>query len=471
MQPIDLIIQSDSQSSMPWIKVCENSPYFKTENNKSWTPVGQNDAITWPDFQSLFGRHDFSHTERHMAFLAKHGVTCIRMMMEYCQTQHRYLENPVGRFQPNMVRFWDDMFALCEKYSIRLLITPFDTFWMARRWRYHPYNKRLGGPCASKYQWLSSPDMIAASKNRFTFFIERWGGSGVLFGWDLWNEIDPKHAGKDLLLLNNYICEISIHIRQTEMRLYHKSHLQTVSVFAPTLQAHQMTDVIFKHPLLDFASIHMYQKSSIDYPSNAYAAACATAEIVKASILDIEDNRPFLDSEHGPITYFSKNKKGLAETFDDKYFLYMQWAHLSSGAAGGGMRWPYRHPHTLTHGMRRAQLNMARFTELIDWKHFKRRAINSQIKSSKTINVLGCADANQAVLWLVSPENCKGKERQDAVVIFELSVYGLSPGNYQIHFWDTQTGHLEMICKTIADENLEIDYKLSDNVAIAISRV
>ena len=33
-----------------------------------------------------------------------------------------------------------------------------------------------------------------AIKNRLTFAVERWGGSGVLFGWDLWNEIHPAHA-------------------------------------------------------------------------------------------------------------------------------------------------------------------------------------------------------------------------------------------------------------------------------------
>ena len=29
----------------------------------------------------------------------------------------------------------------------------------------------------------------------------------------------------------------------------------------------------------------------------------------------------------------------------------MSWAHLASGGAGGGMRWPNRHPHVLTSGM------------------------------------------------------------------------------------------------------------------------
>ena len=66
------------------------------------------------------------------------------------QGEHRYLERPVGRFAPNMVRLWDDLFALCERVGLHVLLTPYDTFFMWIRWRHHPYNRRNGGPCASR---------------------------------------------------------------------------------------------------------------------------------------------------------------------------------------------------------------------------------------------------------------------------------------------------------------------------------
>jgi hypothetical protein len=460
------------QNDMPWIRVCENAPYFETDEHVSWTPIGQNDAVTWPDFQGLFLRRDVAQVEGHMAYLAAHGVTCIRMMMEYCHTGHRYLERPVGRFQPAMIAFWDDMFDLCQKYNIRLLITPFDTFWMAKRWKDHPYNARFGGPCKSKFQWLSSPAMLKAVKDRFTFFIERWAASGVLFGWDLWNEIDPKHAGKDLAHLEHFINQLSDHVRDLEMQLYGRSHVQTVSAFAPTLQNHEMTDLIFKNPRLDFASIHLYEKSSIDSPVNLHAAAIATGLMVKSSIDSITDDRPFLDSEHGPITYFRKNRRGLSEAFDDAYFLYIQWAHLASGAAGGGMRWPYRHPHTLTHGMRRAQHNMAAFTELIDWRNFRRKNISAQIKTNhKTMIAFGCADASQAVIWLMKVDRHKKKISPPTPVLFELWLPDFSPGKYRVHFWNTQTAELQSISVIHDKSEMHISHTISDNVAIAIRKI
>ncbi|WP_138476909.1 hypothetical protein [Dyadobacter bucti] len=460
-----------SQNTLPWIRVCENSPYFEDENGATWTPVGQNDAITWPDFQGLFKRKNVAEAEGHLAYLAAHGVTCLRMMMEYCQTENRYLEKPVGKFQPNMVQFWDDLFLLCEKYQIRILLTPFDTFWMARRWKSHPYNQLSDGPCKSKFQWLTCPRMLAAIKDRFTFFLERWGTSGVLFGWDLWNEINPLHAGKSIDNLKRYIEQLSIHIREKEMQLYQRSRPQTVSVFAPLLSQQDMNALVFQHPSLDFASTHFYHAASIDYPRNVHSAAATTGLMVRQALQLLPAERPFFDSEHGPITYFRRNRKGLPEDFDDAYFLHMQWAHFASGAAGGGMRWPYRHPHVLTHGMRRAQLNLSAFTKLIDWKDFRRVNLNEEIfVGMPSVQVFGCGDNEQAIVWMLSVQSKKGNSKLNMPPgVTTLSIPGLADGDYHVVFWDTKTGITDTKIITKSGQHLEIQCMMeSSNMAVAV---
>ncbi|GGM89917.1 hypothetical protein GCM10010967_23490 [Dyadobacter beijingensis] len=460
-----------ASAPLPWILVNQNSAYFQDENGENWHPIGQNDAITWPDFQGLFQRSNVGEVEGHMAWLASHGVTCIRMMMEYCQTEHRYLEKPVGRFQPNMVQFWDDLFALCEKYKIRLLLTPFDTFWMARRWKFHPYSQLSGGPCKSKRQWLSCPEMLNAVKKRFTFFIERWGGSGALFGWDLWNEISPLHAGGNMEELTRYIAEISAHIRKKEVQLYRKSHPQTVSVFAPILNRHDMNALVFQHPLLDFASTHFYHAGTIDYPKNTSSAALITARMVREALELVPPGRPFFDSEHGPIAYFRRNKRGLPEAFDDAYFLHMQWAHFASGAAGGGMRWPYRYPHVLTHGMRRAQRNLSEFTAFIDWGNFKRVNLNEEILCDPpAANVFGCGDANQAIVWILLTENKKARKKPQKQYV-NIAIPRLGNGIYQALFWDTETGALRRENFVKSGDHLHIECAMAKgNIAIAVGR-
>jgi hypothetical protein len=430
----------------PWIKVVPTAPYFITDTGQDWTPIGQNDALTWPDLAGLFGRRNVPAVEGHLAWLAAHGVTCLRLMLEYCQTEHRYLERPIGRFQPNMVRFWDDLFALCARYGLRLLLTPYDTFWMGRRWRYHPYSQAQGGPCATRMQWLRCPQMRQAIKDRLSFAAARWGGSGVLFAWDLWNEIDPAHAGRRPAALAEFISDISQHLRAVEMRCFGRAHLQTVSVFGPVLGRYPaVAEVIFRHPQLDFATTHFYDAATINNPQNTLGPALTTGALVREALAEVPAGRPFFDSEHGPIYTFNNRRRTLPEAFDDDYFRHMQWAHLAAGGAGGGLRWPYRQPHVLTHGMRAAQRSLAEFSKLLDWQHFQRRNLSPEVALTDAAFVaFACGDARQAVVWLLRQDHLTTRNRRRRRTLppraAQLTLPGLAPGAYRVHLWDTAAG-------------------------------
>jgi Cellulase (glycosyl hydrolase family 5) len=415
-----------------------------TEDGKPWTPVGQNDAITWPEFAGLFRRKDMAAVEAHLAYLAGHGVTVLRFMLEYCQTENRYLEKPAGKYQPNMVRLWDDLFALCEKYGLRVLLTPYDTFWMWIRWKHHPYNKAQGGPCAKRSQWLLCPATLQAIKNRLTFAAQRWGGSGVIFAWDLWNEIHPAHSDNNTGKFDYFVTELSQHLRAVEQQQYGRSHLQTVSLFGPVLYEHPaVADVIFRHPGLDFATTHFYDAKTINHPKDTVAPAIKTGELVREALAHLPATRPFFDSEHGPIHAFKDLHRTLPEPFDDEYFRHIQWAHFASGGAGGGMRWPNRHPHVLTPGMRRAQQNLAAFVSRLAWPQFRRQNLNQEVRlSSAAFTAFACGDDRQALVWLLRRDQPrKGPLPENlAPVPVTVALPGLEPGNYQVVFWDTRQG-------------------------------
>jgi hypothetical protein len=366
-------------------------------------------------------------------------------MLEYSQGEYRYLERPVGHFQPNMVRLWDDLFALCEQYGLRILLTPFDTFWMWQRWARHPYNRANKGPCAQRSAWLLCNETRAAIKNRLAFASERWGGSGALFAWDIWNEIHPAHAGNSSEIFSDFVEDIGGFLRQTEVRLHGRAHPQTVSVFGPVLDDDpSVAACAFRHPLLDFASTHFYEHKTINNPRNTVDAAITTGRLVREALAETRDQRPFFDSEHGPIHAFKDLHKTLPEPFDDEYFRHMQWAHLASGGAGGGMRWPNRHPHTLTEGMRVAQGALAAFVPYIEWNRFQRRNWNEEIEvSNPALATFACGDDAQAVVWLLRKDTVQRdgtlKREVDAV---ETSVClpAMRPGAYHITAWDTEVG-------------------------------
>ncbi|TDH25247.1 hypothetical protein EXU57_14175 [Segetibacter sp. 3557_3] len=450
---------------MPWVSVAANAPYFITEDGANWTPIGQNDAITWPDLEGIFRNKDMATVESYLKLLVDHGVTCLRLMLEYCHGESRYFEKPVGRFQPNMIRLWDDMFALCEKYGLRILLTPYDTFWMWLRWSKHPYKKVNGGPCGKRSQWLLCAETRKVIKQRLAFATERWGSSGALFAWDLWNEIHPAHAGDSIDTFSEFIDDIGSFLREEEVRLHGRAHPQTVSLFGPVLRTHPgVADSVFRHPALDFASIHFYESGTIDHPRNTVDAAISTGRLTREAILHTTAGRPFFDSEHGPIHTYKDHHKTLPQPFDDEYFRHMQWAHFASGGAGGGMRWPNRKPHSLTLGMRKAQLALNRFLPLINWKQFERRNLNEEIKVSiQGLAAFGCADDQQAILWLLRTDNLdkNGMLRHDVEPVQGcVHIPGLSYGHYQVTAWDTAGGH---VIRTF-----EVQHETGEHLCIAI---
>lgn len=463
---------------LSWIEVAENAPYFVDENGNDWTPIGQNDAITWVDLAGAFRRRDLRSVENYFEMLAENGVGCLRLMLEYCQSEHRYLERPVGRFQPNMIRLWDDIFTLCGKYGLRILLTPYDTFWMWIRWAKHPYNRKNGGICGKCSEWLLCADTRKAIKNRLAFATERWGKSGALFAWDIWNEIHPAHGGDSADNFAEFVEDISGFLRKTESRLHGRTHPQTVSVFGPEIEKDaRVAECAFRHPSLDFASIHFYEKGTIDCPENTVDAAISTGRLTRECLAEINDQRPFFDSEHGPIHLFKDKKVTLPEPFDDEYFRHIQWAHFASGGAGGGMRWANRHPHTLTRGMRSAQKALAEFLPLIDWRNFNRRNLNEEIKiSNPACKTFGCGDTHQAVVWILRTDEIEknGMMRQDASVeSVNVEIPALEAGVFRITEWDTFAGcQVKETAINHAGGDLRVaNVSIKGDVALAIRRI
>lgn len=434
-----------SAAQLGWIGTRPGIPYFLLDDGRPWTPMGQNDAITWPELAGLFRRRDLDGVEQHLRRLKAHGVTCLRLMLEYCHGEHRYLERPVGTFAPNMVRLWDDLFALLEKVGLHALLTPYDTFFLWVRWRHHPYNRRNGGPTASRKQLLTCPATRAAIKARLRFASDRWGGSPALFAWDLWNEMHPAHGGDDPATFAPFITDVGGYLRAFETERHGRAHLQTVSIFGPELVKHPATaEPIFRHPALDFANTHLYEHGTIDDPKDTVAPALAVGRLMRAAVDEATDLRPVFDSEHGPIHRFKDRKHTLPAAFDDEYFRHMQWAHVASGGAGGGMRWPNRHPHVLTEGMRRAQLALSTAIPLVDWSRFRRRNLNAELQvSDDRIACFGCGDGTQALVWLLRRDTVIKARTLDpdaAPMSVELAIPGLDEGRYQVLLVETVTG-------------------------------
>jgi mannan endo-1,4-beta-mannosidase len=261
--------------------------------------------------------------------------------------------------------------ACCSRRSTRTSLGPLAA---------PPVQPGNGGPCADRAQLLVCRDTREFVKRRLAFATSAGAGSGALFAWDLWNELHPSQGNHDHPAICDFIADVGTFVRSVEERVHGRAHPQTVSVFGPELlRTPALTDLIFRHPGLDFASSHFYAEGTIDCPRDTVAPAVAVGHLMDEALGEIRDDRPFFESEHGPIHTFKDHRVTLPAAFDDEYFRHIQWAHVASGGAGGGMRWPNRHPHALTPGMREAQRVLAEFLPLVDWRAFRRRVHNDRI--------------------------------------------------------------------------------------------
>jgi mannan endo-1,4-beta-mannosidase len=429
--------------------------YFETCDGAPFLMVGFNDAISWPGLNGLYRRRNLAGVRVYLEDLKAHGINTLRLMLEYNHREGRYFERRAGVFNPDMVRLWDDLFALCEELELRVLLTPWDTYWMGYRWKRYPYNAHNGGPAQEKTSVFTDEAVIQLLLGRFRFVIERWGGSGALAAWDLWNEI-WRHWGGTVDEQKALWARISEQVREIEQKTWGWTRPQTLSIYGPNL-AHGYEDFIFRHPHLDFATWHIYASGTIDDPRNTVNPALTMGEKVRYSLQNVPPGRPFTDTEHGPIHLFNDKRRALPEDFDDEYERHLMWAHLASGGAGSGMRWPARHPHILTDGTKRSLHSLSKFLPLIDWQSFSPRDARPDIavmqlatgrerkhKLLKNVQVFGCRDESQAVVWLLrgNPQrNPPGMLPARAAEPVLLTLRHAAMGTYTIQEWDTPGGY------------------------------
>lgn len=432
------------------IRIAPGGRYFETTGGDPFLFIGPNDAISWPGLAGLYRRRDLDAVDAYLADMAANGVTILRLMLEYAHREGRYFERRArgggGGLVPNpeMVRLWDDLFARCEGHGLRVLLAPWDNFWMSRRWQRHPYHRANGGPADVPGDFFTSDAVIQATINRLRFVVERWGASGVLAAWDLFNEIHPYWGGTAQVQAE-VIERISNALREMELKTWGFTRPQTVSIFGPQ-PTPEYEPLVFRHPCLDFATTHIYHSEAIDHPRDTVRPALSMSNWVRYALERMPSDRPYLDSEHGPIHLFNDHRRYLPESFDDEYEQHLMWAHLASGGAGSGMRWPARHPHLTTAGMRRAYHSLARFSELVDWRTFTPHDARADVEVNLPgIHLFAVGSNEQIVAYLLRevPKGFKGgtlPASREPMCSMRMTLRGLTPGQCIVHVWDPGTG-------------------------------
>lgn len=419
----------------------EQGHAFVFPDGQAGVLIGENDSYTFPALYPLWREGNVESAEEYLRMLRSHGVNVLRMMLESAGRPMEFIENPLGTWNPETLRFWDRFLPLCERHGMTVLITPWDTFWMNQPWTRSPYNRANGGPCATPRDFLTDPTARRLQKQRIAMMIDRWGNSPAIFAIDLLNEFDiwwdapPRERVA-------WVRDMAAFTRDYELKKWGHAHMLTVSS-AIAEPSGSIGDMVFNYPLFDFANTHLYYRGTVNAPNNTIDPALDMAKGVRYALSQIRDGRPYTDTESGPIDRWVSD-----ESFDNEVHRQMTWAHFAAGGCGTGMRWPYRHPHNLTEGMHRNQRAVAQASNDINLQTFFPCDAGARLHPSKGLLAIGSADRNQAVIWIRSnAETPEGPIRDGSVRMRKMS-----PGNYRATVWDTTTG-IPLARKDIASED------------------
>ncbi len=396
------------RSPMSPLRVAPSGRVFQTFDGEAFLPVGANDSIMWAGLKPLRDRLDVPSVQAYLKSFADNGANIVRLFLEYAHDDKWYFEKPVGSVQPKMAQLWDDLFDECERAGLRVLLAPWDNFWMARRWHRHPYNACNGGPAGSCSAFFEDEATIEATMRRFEWVIERYAGRAVLAAWDLFNEIDP-YWGADARGQSAVLARLSQAIRAKELAVQGWTRPQSVSCFGPNPQG-DLADLIFRHPDFDFATTHIYSPGAIDFPRDTFSPAVQMAQWTRFGRSQTPASRPFFDTEHGPIHLFNDRKRWLEEEFDVEYERHLMWAHLASGGAGSGFRWPARHPHVLLDGHKTAFKGLALFARALDWNTFEHRDATAELEvrgGARQVVPFALRDENQGLVYFLRRPSAK----------------------------------------------------------------
>lgn len=410
-----------------YIRVAMGGRYFARADGKPFIPIGYNHNPDWDrliESNPLHPSYDPAVTEQFFKRLSQCGVNVVRLMLE--TPASGLLENPIGTFVPEHVRWIDNVVLAARKANVRLLITPWDTFWMNLRWDIVPYNSANGGPVARRSDFLARPDVQAAQKRRLEYVVDRWGNTGTIFAWDVLNEADlwwettPEQV-------RAWAKEMMRHIRDYERRKWGRAHLVTTSIAAPT-PGGVLGDLAYRALESDFANTHLYIGAA-RAPSEPVGPAVAEHQGVAYALEQIEDRRPYLDSESGPIDRWISDAK-----LDDEVHHNTSWAHLASGGAGSGLRWPYRGPHYLSDGMFENLRLMSEFVKKVPWEEMPwAKGQMPSIAAPEGWAAMICGSSRAAILWVLS----KSGEGGDATVSI---AWPGTARNLKCRPYDTHTG-------------------------------
>jgi hypothetical protein len=307
--------------------------YFELSNGHSYVPIGLN--MIAPD--GAFGPGETNGLRRMddwLSKLAANGGNFARVWIssDFWDIEHERS----GSYDEAKARRLDALLNMAREHGIRLKLTLEHFREMTDSPRQRWANKRLhhvshGGTATNMADFFAGSASRERFKAKLDWFAARYGSDPIIFGWELWNEINAVSGG-------DYLAWTEAMLPELHRRFPQNLAMQSLGSF----DGDYARAAYQRHTLMpgnDLAQVHRYLDLGARYEVCHGPVDVLAADAVR-TLLDWDPHRPVLLAESGavershsgPSKQYPKDKDGII--LHDVLF-----APFFAGAAGPGHCW------------------------------------------------------------------------------------------------------------------------------------
>jgi len=181
-----------------FVRVSPRDPrYLELSNGKPYIPIGLN--MIHPGRASRDEAAGLAQFDRWMKALAANGGNHMRVWLSigFFDVEH----GKAGVYDEAKARRTDALLTLARKHGIRIKMTiehfrEIDPAARRKTWAMKP-NQHVsqGGPAASTAEWFNGQRSREQFKRKLAWYARRYGSDPIIYGWELWNEVNCVHGG------------------------------------------------------------------------------------------------------------------------------------------------------------------------------------------------------------------------------------------------------------------------------------
>jgi hypothetical protein len=324
----------------PYVQVSpRDARYFELDNGQPYIPIGLNMVGVWGESgeDEALGRMD-----DWMKSLSENGGNFLRVWLSspFWDVEHQRC----GQYDPAVGKRIDRLFAMARKYNLYLKLTiehfreidPDDPYAKQRPWATKPlHHVSRGGTATSMDDWFTGESSRGQFRKKLDWYAERYGSDPIVFGWELWNEVNAVRS-------REYLPWTELMLDELGRRFPGNLAMQSLGSFdRPQNREQYRVMVTLKQN--DVAQVHRYLDLGANLEICHGPVDVLAADAIR-ELIAMEPGKPIVLAESGavepghagPFRLYDEDKAG--SILHDVIF-----APFFAGAAGTGQCWHWDH--------------------------------------------------------------------------------------------------------------------------------